>query len=581
MCGIAGIFEFDVDSSPSKLKNIISVMIDKLHHRGPDGSGVWLEKEGGVGLGHRRLSIVDVSDLGSQPMSSDCGKFLISYNGEIYNSLELRAELQALGRKFFGHSDTEVIVNGFAEWGVKNTVSKIIGIFAIAAWDRSEKTLFLIRDRVGVKPLYWSCVEKKHIIFGSELKSIQASGLCSKKISAQAMASFLRFSYVPSPYTIYETVQKLEAGCILSIDSKSREPKITRYWDAISVANSGQSNIFSSSDEDIHNQLDYLLSDAVERQMIADVPLGAFLSGGIDSSLIVALMQKQSKRPVQTFTIGFDDAKYNEAEHARAISKYLGTEHTELYVTSEMAQNVIPKLTSIYDEPFSDSSQIPTFLISELTQKTVKVALSGDGGDELFAGYNRYLWGSKIHSFSSIVPLSIRRCIANLLLTPSIDFWDKVLSPLSGNQLPYMMGDKIQKAAPLLTMDSWQEIYSSTVSQMIDVAPNIQECHLESWEQVTKTKGLDFVHKMQLADILTYMSDDILTKVDRASMANSLEVRVPMLDHRLVEFSWRMPKHLRFKNGKTKAPLRTVLSRYIPEVLTERPKAGFAIPIGS
>ena len=580
MCGIAGLFDLKTKTSTDEMHALVKRMTDSIMHRGPDGDGLWVNAENGIGLGHRRLSIIDLSKAGHQPMHSDCGRYVLTYNGEIYNGNELRQKLKALGRIFTGHSDTEVIVNAFAEWGVKETILKLVGMFAIATWDKSEKTFYLVRDRVGIKPIYWGIVNGGQLIFGSELRALLGSGLCSKSISKSAIASYLRFAYVPSPHSVYEDIYKLDPGCILTIKAGT-SPVIDRYWDAASVAQIGKSNLVNASVAEIAVQLENLLKVAVKSQMAADVPLGAFLSGGIDSSLVVALMQEQSKRPVQTYCIGFDVPEFNEAEHAKAVAQHLGTAHTELYITSDKALDIIPKLGAMYDEPFGDSSQIPTYLLCELSKKNVTVALSGDGGDELFAGYNRYSWGAKLDRFSNQVPYPLRKMLSYLLQAPSSNLWDKVLSPLSGRYLPNMISDKIQKVAPLLGMNDTNEMYKKLVTHLENIIPGIQEKELESWSRAAAVTNLSFVEQMQLLDILTYMSDDILTKVDRASMATSLEVRVPFLDHRIIEYSWQIPEDLKIRNGQSKYQLRKILNGNLPKELIERPKSGFAVPIAS
>lgn len=577
MCGIAGLIDLKAQTPTQDLHHITARMTDTLFHRGPDGGDVWVDAETGVGLGHRRLAIIDLSQAGHQPMSSSDGRFVIVYNGEVYNADDLRPELIKLGYQFTGHSDTEVIVNGFAAWGVRKTIERLIGMFAIAAWDKKERQFYLVRDRVGIKPVFWGLVEN-HLIFGSELKALHAFPKWSPQINRRAIASYLRFTNVPTPHCVYENIHKLEAGCILSFNTNNA-PKIERYWDAQTAAMQGKASVLDISEEEAVDQLEDLLSDAVQRRMVADVPLGAFLSGGVDSSCIVALMQKNAQRPAQTYSIGFDVPGFNEAEFAKEVAQHLKTDHTELYVTSEQARNVIPKLASMYDEPFADSSQIPTFLVCEMSRKNVTVALSGDGGDELFAGYNRYTWGAKIEKLQHRVPAFLRHALSKGLRLPSPDMWDRLLSPLSGRFLPNMIGDKIHKAAPLLGMDDPLDMYRSLVTHLENVMPGILELEGSGWARTKEVTGLNFVEQMQLLDSVTYMSDDILTKVDRASMANSLEVRVPLLDHRVIEFSWQVPQNLKIKNGQSKHILREVLYRHVPKEMIERPKTGFAIPL--
>lgn len=577
MCGIAGLFRFSGSSSQGDLSETVRAMTDTLYHRGPDGGDVWVDDEIGLGLGHRRLSIIDLSDAGSQPMASGDGRFIIVYNGEIYNANDLRPDLEALGFKFRGHSDTEVIVNGFAAWGVRETIEKLIGMFAIAAWDKKDRKLYLVRDRVGIKPVFWGHQNGK-FFFASELKAFSQMPEWRPEVNREAVAAYLRYTYVPAPFSIFKNVQKLEPGCILSIRA-NEGPQFQRYWDAAEVAYKGKNSQLVKPDDEIRQDLEDLLFDAVQRRMIADVPLGAFLSGGVDSSTVVALMQKVATTNAKTFSIGFENKEFDEAIYAREVAKYLGTDHTELYVTSQITKDVIPNLAQIYDEPFSDSSQIPTYLVSKMTKEHVTVALSGDGGDELFAGYNRYTWGSKIEAFRKRTPDFVRHGVSELLQKPSPESWDKILSPLSGWLLPNMIGDKIHKAAPIIGMDDPLNMYLSLVTHLEDVMPGIREEQSAGWTRTAATSSLSFVERMQLLDMTTYLPDDILTKVDRASMATSLEVRVPILDHRIIELSWRIPEHLKLKGVGGKNILRQILYKHVPKELIERPKAGFAIPL--
>ncbi|WP_135081421.1 asparagine synthase (glutamine-hydrolyzing) [Terasakiella sp. SH-1] len=579
MCGIAGFIDLNAQTPTEELAQTTKRMTDTLYHRGPDGGDTWVDSEVGVGLGHRRLAIIDLSPAGHQPMQSSDGRFVIVYNGEIYNADDLRPELEAKGYTFKGHSDTEVIVNGFAAWGVKATVEKLIGMFAIAAWDRKERRFYLVRDRVGIKPVYWG-LQHNQLIFSSELKAFHTLPNWTPSLCREAIAAYLRYTYVPAPYSVYNSIYKLEPGCILSSNLKG-QPHIQRYWDATQVAHFGKKNQLDLSEKDATDELEALLSDSVKRRMITDVPLGAFLSGGVDSSTVVALMQQAGSSKAKTFSIGFDVEGFNEAEYAKAVANHLQTDHTELYVSPKKAEEVIPSLATMYDEPFSDSSQIPTFLVSEMTKKNVTVALSGDGGDELFAGYNRYTWGSQIENFRKKIPDFARHAIANSLQHPSPQTWDKLLSPLTGHFLPSMIGDKIHKAAPLLGMDDPLLMYRSLVTHLEGVTPGTLEAQSAGWTRTAAASGLSFVERMQLLDTTTYMPDDILAKVDRASMACSLEVRVPILDHRVIEFSWQLPEKYKLQGTNGKHILREVLYRYVPKELIERPKAGFAIPLNA
>lgn len=577
MCGIAGLLGMDGLLNSRDLGSVTRAMTDQLYHRGPDGGDVWTDEKYGLGLGHRRLSIIDLSDAGRQPMTSSDGRFIIVYNGEIYNGEELKPALIAQGYRFKGHSDTEVIVNAFSAWGVHKTVEKLVGMFAIAAWDRQEKCLYLVRDRVGIKPLYWG-QKGSGIFFASELKSFSELPNWFPSINLGAVAAYLRYTYVPAPFSIFEHVHKLEPGCILTV-SPHEPPQTHRYWDATDIACSSRKKTFCGSDIEIQNKLEDLLCDAVERRMIADVPLGAFLSGGVDSSIVVALMQKMGKTNTRTFSIGFEEKSFDESVYANEVAKHLGTDHKSLYVTTDIAKDVIPSLPRMYDEPFSDSSQIPTYLVSKMTKEHVTVALSGDGGDELFAGYNRYIWGRKIEGFRRQVPFFLRHGLSKILQSLSPNTWDMLLSPLSGHVLPNMIGDKIHKTAPLLNIEHSLSMYQSLVTHLEGVTPEVEEIQSAGWQRTSAISGVSFVELMQLLDITTYLPDDILAKVDRASMATSLEVRVPILDHRILEFSWQVPERLKLRGTNGKHILREILYKYVPRHLIERPKAGFAIPL--
>lgn len=548
-------------------------------HRGPDDGGVWMDEDAGVGLVHRRLSILDLSPLGHQPMHSHAGRFVIAYNGEVYNFPELRAELEAHGCRFNSHSDTEVILEGCATWGVAQTVRKLNGMFAFALWDRVDRVLWLARDRLGIKPLYWGWFDGL-LVFGSELKALKAHGGWDAAIDREAVCAFMRHGYVPAPRSIWRGVNKLAPGTLL-IARAGAAPVEECYWSAEEVARQGiaaRAGHGVTRSEAV-DQLDQLLRDAVGRQMVADVPLGAFLSGGYDSSVVAALMQAQSSQPVKTFSIGFSEQGYDEAPHAKAVAAHLGTDHTELYVQPEHALEVVPRLPRWYDEPFADSSQIPTFLVSEMTRGHVTVALSGDGGDELFAGYNRYRLASRIWKYLSPVPRPLRRGIGDLLRRVAPSRWDSLLAPIGLARA----GDKLHKLADVLA-DSNDALYRRLVSQWPMPERVVQ--------QVCEPAGIladpslpcripDFLDRMQYCDLVTYLPDDILTKVDRASMAVSLEVRVPLLDHRVVEYAWTLPQSLKLRGRDSKWLLRQVLYRYVPRQLLERPKMGFGVPLDS
>ncbi len=582
MCGIAGLWDFAAATPEGELRRLTTAMADSLHHRGPDDGGVWLDEAAGVGLGQRRLSIVDLSPAGHQPMVSACGRFVIVYNGEVYSHEEMRPELIARGIGFRGHSDTEVILEAIAAWGVERTVARLIGMFAIALWDRQERTLTLIRDRLGIKPVYWR-LEGGRLLFGSELKALRAEPSWRPEVDQEAVASYLRHNYVPAPRTIYQGVRKLEPGRILTLRAGA-EPVESQYWDARAVGRAGLAAPFALSDLELTDQLEALLKDAVGRRMIADVPLGAFLSGGIDSSLVVALMQAQSAGRVRSFSIGFEEAGYDEAPHAKAVAAHLGTEHTELYVSSAHALETIPRLAEWYDEPFADSSQIPTFLVSEMTRRHVTVALSGDGGDELFAGYNRYFLGAELWRKLGWIPGGLRRGAAGLIGAVPVAGWDRLAALLPRRLALPQAGDKARKFADILGLADAGAVYRRLVSQWEHpelLLPGVAEPRGPLWDEALAREFPDLVTRMQLLDVLTYLPDDILTKVDRASMAVALEARVPILDHRVVEFAAHLPLSARIRDGQGKWLLRRVLDRYVPRALIERPKMGFGIPIDS
>lgn len=579
MCGIAGILGSNADVAATAKK-----MADAIIYRGPDSGAVWSDPESRVALGHRRLAIVDLSPAGDQPMTSSCGRYVIAYNGEVYNAPDLRQKLEEAGRTFRGHSDTEVILEGFSLWGIRQTIDQAIGMFAIALWDRKERELTLIRDRLGIKPLYWGQFGDT-FIYGSELKALCAAPGWKPRLDRDSIASFLRHNYIPAPWSIYKGVQKLEPGSILTV-RHGQTPRIARFWTVDEMADRGLGARKANADladEEAIQTLDTLLSDAVSRRMISDVPFGAFLSGGIDSSTVVALMQKASSTPVKTFSIGFSEDGYDEAKHAKAIAGHLGTEHTELYVSPDDALAVIPKLPSMYDEPFSDSSQIPTFLVSEMTRRHVTVALSGDGGDELFAGYNRYFLAKDLARKFRRFPPPIRSAAAGLIDMLSPGGWDRLAAVTPKARDIPQFGDKMHKLASVLRQSD-EHLYYRLVSHWTDPSAIVtggEEHASIILDPALKTRIPDAVERMQFLDTKTYLPDDILTKVDRASMAVSLEARVPILDHRVAEYAWTLPERFKIRNGQSKWILREVLSRYVPRALFERPKMGFGVPIDS
>lgn len=583
MCGFAG---FVGEPGPG-LNTIAGAMADELLHRGPDDRGVWADDADGIALGHRRLAIVDLSAAGHQPMQSHDGRFVIAYNGELYNTDELRGKLQRDKgiTAWRGHSDTEVLLEAIAAWGVAQALRRIVGMFAFALWDRRERRLTLARDRLGEKPLYYG-IFGGTLLFGSELKALRKHPAWRGEIDRDALALYARHGYVPAPYSIYRGVAKLAPGCFAEFSPRSTQPRLQTYWSALETALAGVRAPRRDPESVLVDELDAVLRRSVRGQMVADVPLGAFLSGGIDSSTVVALMQAQSSRPVHTFTIGFEETEYNEANHARAIAAHLGTHHTELYVSPAQAREVIPRLPDIYCEPFADASQIPTFLVSQLARQHVAVALSGDAGDELFGGYNRYLVAERIWRWLSRVPLPLRRLAVHALLAVPTGSWDRVFGALRFS-LPRALrvpnpGDKAHKLAAVLAQTDLDSVYRRLISQWpapSEVVPDAAEPPTV----LTQREGLEGLkrplERMTYLDLVTYLPDDILVKVDRAAMAVSLETRVPLLDHRVVEFAWQVPVEHKVRNGRGKHLLRQVLARYVPRDLFDRPKMGFGVPI--
>jgi len=566
MCGIAGFA--DQSGRLKEPEFILQKMTDSLIYRGPDGQGLWFDKEVGVGLGHRRLSIIDLSSEGHQPMLSSSGRYVITYNGEVYNFDELRAELEKCEYTFRGHSDTEIILTAIEAWGLEQAVCRFIGMFAFALWDRKKHKLHLVRDRLGIKPLYYGYVNDV-FMFASELKALRSYPEFSQSINRGALATMLRHGFISAPYSIYQGIQKLSPGHILSLDIQQPADsayQVHAYWSAKTVIERAVENPFTGSFEGAVEQLDELLREAVRLRMLSDVPLGAFLSGGIDSSTIVALMQAQSTRPVKTYTIGFNESRFNEANYASAVAQHLGTEHTELYVTSDEALSIIPRLPTLYDEPFADSSQIPTFLVSELTRKYVTVSLSGDGGDELFHGYRRYFNAQRKWKQIGWMPPGVRDEFGRLIKSVIPRCWNR----------PHTLG------ALLLTKNAdglYEWLLSHWKEPTAIVHGGIESLTIFN-NHAQQAQLTDFSHRMMFMDLVCYLPDDILVKVDRASMAVGLEARVPLLDHRVVEFAWSLPMDFNKRQGKGKRILRQVLNKYVPKELVERPKKGFGVPIG-
>jgi asparagine synthase (glutamine-hydrolysing) len=548
-------------------------------NRGPDSSGVWSSEKDKIGLSHSRLAIVDLSAAGHQPMESEERRYVISFNGEIYNHLDMRKSIESEKKIIWrGHSDTETLLAGIELWGFESTLKKTIGMFAVALWDKEEKALFLARDRFGEKPLYYS-QQNEMFIFGSETKSLRAHPKFKSEISRNSLALLMRHNYIPAPYSIYEEVFKVMPGTYLKKLGKHIEVK--EYWSTKESLK--KENKFTESFDESLDSLEKTLKLAISRQMSADVPLGAFLSGGIDSSLIVSLMQSMSEEPVKTFSIGFYEKEFNEAEYAKKVAGHLGTDHTEIYVSADDALKVVNKLADIYDEPFSDSSQIPTYLVSQMAREYVTVTLSGDGGDELFCGYTRYLLTDKLWSKLNVTPLVLRKAAAKVILSVSVDSWNRLKFIIPKKWKMINLGDKLHKAAPVLESKSIDELYQRLVSHWHEperVVIGASEPLTALTDEKRNPCLSHPIHQMMALDTISYLSDDILVKVDRAAMANSLEVRIPFLDHTVYEKAWSIPLKFKLRNGNTKECLRKILFKYIPQELIERPKAGFSIPLG-
>lgn len=575
MCGIAGFLS--EPGAADVLAATASRMAKALSHRGPDAAGTWTDSAAGLALGHRRLSIIDLSAGASQPMVSPCGRFALVYNGELYNYTDLRKDLDREGERFTSDSDTEVLLRALSRWGLEKALERSVGMFAFALWDREERTLSLARDRFGEKPLYYAFVDRETFVFGSELKALTLHPRLSPNIDVGALALYMRYQYIPSPYSIFAGVRKLEPSHWLRVSrdgAGTLHEAMGRYWSLPRIAADGASGRADEVTPEMRRQIEHSLRRAVRSQMVADVPLGAFLSGGIDSSLVVALMQDESSRPVKTFTIGFSDPKYDESAAARAVAAHLGTDHTELVLQPKDVLPLIPKLSTIYDEPFADSSQIPTYLVAELARRHVTVALSGDGGDELFGGYSRYQSARRTSRILRI-PRPLRAVAA------------RALKRATSAHLPFVDGRRAQKAeaiSRLLPATDAQTLYRGLLSVWKDPGDIVQsaaeppDAFIDRgiWSTVPT-----MVDSMMLLDSVTYLPDDILTKVDRAAMAVSLEGRVPLLDHRIAELAWTLPLRAKLDGATGKRILRDVLAKFVPRPLFERPKAGFGIPIGS
>lgn len=610
MCGIAG-FLSAAGRADGELRGIAERMALAIAHRGPDDAGTWADPQDGVALGFRRLSIVDLSPAGHQPMPSAQGRFVIVFNGEIYNHASLRADLEAAGAApaWRGHSDTEVLLAAIEHWGLEAALGRTVGMFAIALWDRREHTLHLARDRFGEKPLYYGWAGEgpmRALVFGSELKALRAFPAFANPVCREALAQYMRFTYVPAPRSIYQGIYKLEPGCMLSIRGVApataparpmRPPAVyenltwRRWWSLAQVVESGAASQFKNEDEAV-NLLEQRLAEAVRLQSLADVPLGAFLSGGVDSSTIVALMQQQTTQRVRTFTVGFQEVGFDESPYARAVAKHLETDHTEIFVAAAQAQAVIAKLPAIYDEPFADSSQVSTHVVCAAARSHVTVALSGDGGDEMFGGYNRYFWGPEIWSRVNWLPHRVRQAMGAAILAVPQGGWDALARPfnalLGGSRGVIRLGEKAHKLAGSIGhVHDADDLYLSLVSEWQDPAdvviaesnhPRVLPSVLS--DDVPATGVQETALRMMYRDSMTYLPDDILCKVDRAAMAVGLETRVPFLDHRVAEAAWQLPLNMRIRGRQGKWALRQILDRYVPSELIDRPKAGFALPLG-
>jgi asparagine synthase (glutamine-hydrolysing) len=585
MCGIAGFLRPAQDLDSATLGALATAMADAVAHRGPDDAGTWTDPDAGVALGHRRLSIIDVSPLGHQPMTSADGRWVLVYNGELYNTAALRAPLEAAGQILRGHSDTEVLLETIASVGLFETLRRVDGMLALALWDRKRRLLTLARDRMGEKPLYWGW-QRGTLLFASELRSMRRHPAFEGGLDRDAAGSMLRYGYVPAPWSIYECIGKVQPGTMVEIDAaRPGREIVTSYWSLREIVEGGRTT--GRTDEDVVCELDGLLSNAVRSRMVADVPLGAFLSGGIDSSTVVALMQAQSSTPVRTFTIGFAEQGYDEAQYARAVASHLGTDHTELYVTPRDALDVVPRLPDMYDEPFGDSSQIPTHLVSLLARRDVTVALSGDAGDELFGGYTRYTFHRNVWRRLRHVPASLRAGAARGIRSVTPAHWDALGSRLGG-VLPAgvprsRLGEKLHKGAAMLDAADPEHVYRPLLSHWPDPGAVVigGSEHLDAVVDPQKWARLDdTTERLMYLDSIAYLPDDILVKLDRASMATSLETRVPLLDPAVIAFAWSLPIEQKIRAGQGKWPLRQVLDRYVPRELVDRPKMGFGVPVG-
>ena len=582
MCGLVGFLNRNTDIDPLQLKRAASA----LRHRGPDREGIWFDATAGIGLGHCRLSILELSSAGDQPMVSHSGQYVLVYNGEVYNHLTLRENLKAEGAEpeWMGHSDTETLLAAISAWGLVKTLQRSRGMFALGLWNRKTKSLLLARDRVGEKPLYYGMAGSS-FVFASELRAIPQICGDSLEVDHDSLSLMLRYGYVPSPRSIYRGIFKMPPGTLLHVQADGTFGEPEAWWSLEEVVQKAQGNRLSIKPDEVVQQLEALLSSAIREQMVADVPLGALLSGGVDSSLVVALMQAQSKKPVQTFTIGFQEKEFDESTHAKLVARHLGTHHTELHVTPKQALEIIPRLPEIYDEPFADASQVPTALVCEMTRRHVKVALSGDAGDELFGGYNRYIWTLALWAKLQHIPRFGRAGIASTITAIPASCFNRIQSTV-GHFLPNSLrvnnpGDKLHKLAEVLGASSKETFYQKLASQWHGGIPLLRASEPSSYlsDSSRWLAAESFAEQMMAVDTLTYLPDDILVKLDRASMAVGLEMRVPFLDERIINFAWRLPLSMKIQGKTGKWILRQLLHRRVPAAFFERPKQGFSVPI--
>jgi asparagine synthase (glutamine-hydrolysing) len=579
MCGIAGFFESSQHRGVEECEAITRRMASALTHRGPDDEGTWTDAAAGVALGHRRLAILDLSAEGHQPMHSADGRYVLAFNGEIYNFQPLRSELENTGHRFRGHSDTEVMLAAFCQWGLLPAVKRFVGMFAFALWDRAERRLHLVRDRVGEKPLYYGWAGDA-FVFASELKALRVHPLWRGRVERQALALLVRHGYIPAPHCIYEGIYKLPPGSALTLKPPGRDRKTgdpVPYWSAPSIAEAGVTHPFGGDEQEARDLLLALLQQSVSEQIVADVPVGAFLSGGIDSSLVVAIMQEQSRRPIKSFSIGFEHEDFNEAHFAKAVARHLGTDHTELYLQSGEAREVIPELPFIYDEPFADVSQIPTVVLCRLARKHVTVSLSGDGGDELFGGYNRYQDAERLWKVIARIPQPVRELARHLKSVSRVG----LNMPVSSGLVRHLL-NRVSNLSDVLSVSTARSLYQTLMSPNRDPGAwlgktkesEFQHDALPTWERLP-----ELLQRMMCLDLVSYLPDDILVKVDRAAMAVGLETRIPLLDHRTIEFAWSLPHSFKRKRNRGKWILRQILYQYVPPALVDRPKRGFGAPI--